>query len=216
MSQPADLLDRTARLGRTTRRRFCLELTCSAVLGCVTTVAVTALHARMTPLTEELLMTHGHALADAHSPPRWFATLCRVGGATGILSRDALGMDPLAVQYVLESQQAGGAVSLPSWSHLSADGIVPHGTLLEQAHGWPALMLVRTEHIENASSDAARRMAILPVGAVINALFYCAGWLFVIRLPGSVRRAVRWREARMSHHVPPLPQSTAAHASHTR
>jgi hypothetical protein len=217
VAQDGSNLRRLEAISRTPLRRLGFELGVSAGLGLATALGALMLHARIVPLDVRTVMMHGTAVADDPASPQWFAVVCAHRSAAGVLSRRAVEMDPAVAREIIETSRETTThlPRVPTWSAVrdgsAAELLAGSQSLFEQAHGWPLSLLYRFERVDAAVMGAGAReretasvgWALLPMGAVVDVLFFAMVWLFVIRLPGSLRRVKRWSAAKRSFVSPP-------------
>jgi hypothetical protein len=196
-------------ISRTPLRRLGFELGASAVLGLATALGALMLHVRLAPLDVQTVMMHGTAVADDPANPQWFSVVCAQRGATGVLSRRAVDMDPAVAREIIAANRETAAhlPRVPTWSAVrdgSADErLAGSPSLFESAHGWSLSLLQRFERVDAAmmGAGAGERetasvgWALLPVGVMVNVVFFAVVWLVVIRMPASIDRTRQWLAA---------------------
>lgn len=194
----------------TPAQRLAMELAVSICLGVATAFAASLVHRAVAPATVSDIALYGTPCADDINHPQWLLTRCDRHGWKAVLSRPAASVDPVAVQTVLASQRESGAMpAIPRWSriHAAAPSLLD-AAILEVAHGWPMPTLYEraTVHGSDVQHDS---FALLAVPAAANALFFVVAWLFVLRLPASIRRSARWVKSRHIEIAASLPQRSS-------
>lgn len=212
-------------------RRFLFELGAALALGVITALGALFIHAQSASLNPDTVMLHGTAVADDLTNPQWFSVVATVRGATGVISRRSSDMNSDIASEILSANRDSLAFlpRIPAWSAVHAsDSIAQHlkpsQSLFEQAHGWPMLMMARISILDApAAGNAASQRAVTPVassllipGILTCIAFYAVTWLFIIRLPASIKRTQRWfskSRLRKNPHLGPLPRGEGARAA---